>query len=312
MNNFREWLSDNLRYIMLGAAIIAILLVMFFGIRFLSSKFGGTQTNDKDVTAEKQNEEDKADDAADDTVDNAQDEAAAQEPEQETVSANPLEKNAYPSVNALMQNYYTALGNRDVQSLKTLVDQLDPTEESAIANSQYIEGYSAVEAYTKKGLTEGSYIVFVCYGHKYTGYDTVLPGVSCMYVETKEDGSMYIVAEPTQEQQDSMTQAMAESDAQELLTAKQKEYDDTLASDAALSTYLTELGVEGSAAMEADNGALITVKSNCNVRKEASADSDKVGELVAGQQVTKTGEEGDWIKIEFDGQEGYVRGDLFQ
>ncbi|MFR8248488.1 MAG: hypothetical protein ACLVAT_04655 [Lachnospiraceae bacterium] len=34
-----------------------------------------------------------------------------------------------------------------------------------------------------------------------------------------------------------------------------------------MSKYLSELGVEGSAAMEAAEGAQITVKSNCNIRK---------------------------------------------
>ncbi|MFR8248487.1 MAG: SH3 domain-containing protein [Lachnospiraceae bacterium] len=33
---------------------------------------------------------------------------------------------------------------------------------------------------------------------------------------------------------------------------------------------------------------------------------------MGGQTVTKTGEDGDWIKIEFEGQTGYVRGDMFQ
>ncbi|NCB91129.1 MAG: SH3 domain-containing protein [Clostridia bacterium] len=309
MDNFREWLSDNLRYILLGFFIIVILLVMFFGIRFLSSHFGGEQTKENNVTEEQQ---DNSEEDNDKEANQTPEEETTPEPTVEAAAEDPLEKNAYPTVNALMQNYYTALGNRDVQTLKTFVDQLDPTEESAIANSRYIEGYSSIEAYTKKGLTDTSYVVLVCYGHKYVGYETVLPGVSCMYVDTKEDGSLYIVAEPTQEQQDHITEVTNEQDVQELLSDKQQEYDEALASDEELSTYLSELGVEGSAAMEAETGATITAKSNCNVREQASADSDKVGELVAGQQVTKTGEEDDWIKIEFDGQEGYVRGDLFQ
>ena len=64
--------------------------------------------------------------------------------------------------------------------------------------------------------------------------------------------------------------------------------------------------------MDAEVGSVVTVKSNCNVRAEASVDSEKLGELTAGQQVTKTGSEGDWIQIDFEGQTGYVRGDLFQ
>ncbi len=33
LDNFREWLSDNLRYILLGLAILVVLVVLFFGIR---------------------------------------------------------------------------------------------------------------------------------------------------------------------------------------------------------------------------------------------------------------------------------------
>ena len=33
MDDFREWLSDNLRYFMLGGAILIIVLVLFFGVR---------------------------------------------------------------------------------------------------------------------------------------------------------------------------------------------------------------------------------------------------------------------------------------
>ena len=33
LDDFREWLSDNLRYFMLGGAILIIVLVLFFGVR---------------------------------------------------------------------------------------------------------------------------------------------------------------------------------------------------------------------------------------------------------------------------------------
>ena len=33
MDDFREWLSDNLRYFMLGGAILVIVLVLIFGVR---------------------------------------------------------------------------------------------------------------------------------------------------------------------------------------------------------------------------------------------------------------------------------------
>lgn len=223
-----------------------------------------------------------------------------------------LERNAYPQVNALIEKYYTALTNKDVQLLKELVDELDPSDESAIANSQYIESYSNVQVYTKKGLTDTSYVVFASYDHKYVGYDTVLPGISYLYVDTKADGGLYIVADPSEDQLAYISAKMEDADVQELLDSTQKDYDAKLASDPALSSHLAELGVEGSTAMEAAEGTQVTVKSNCNVRKEASEDAESIGKLVGGQKVTKTGQDGDWIKIEFEGQTGYVRGDMFQ
>ena len=44
MNQFREWLSDNLRYILLILGVLAILLGLFFGVRAISRKVAGTNT----------------------------------------------------------------------------------------------------------------------------------------------------------------------------------------------------------------------------------------------------------------------------
>lgn len=295
MDDFREWLSDNLRYFMLGFGILAVVLILFFGVRFISSKFGNQKTTEPKQETQQETETP----------------ATTAEPET-TPAAGELELNAYPQVNALIEKYYAALTGKDVQSLKELVDELDPSDESAITNSQYIEGYSNVQVYTKKGMTDTSYVVFAAYDHKYVGYDTLLPGISYLYVDTKEDGSLYIVADPNEEQLAYISEQLEDAQVQELLNSTQASYDEKLASDEALSKYLSELGVEGSAAMEAAEGAQITVKSNCNIRKEPSQDAESIGKLVGEQTVTKTGEDGDWIKIEFEGQTGYVRGDMFQ
>ncbi|URW85556.1 hypothetical protein M5E86_18000 [Blautia wexlerae] len=45
---FREWLSDNLRYFMLGGAILIIVVVLFCGIRACSgSNKGNSEMNRK-------------------------------------------------------------------------------------------------------------------------------------------------------------------------------------------------------------------------------------------------------------------------
>lgn len=307
MNEFREWLSDNLRYIMLGAGIIAVLLILFFGIRFLSSRLQGQRSSNENQMEEQQDPEEEQDSVQEDDTQNIEEE----QQQDETETENPLVKSENTAVSELISRYYQALGDRDVDTLKTLVDKLEPTEESAIRNSTLLAGYSDVETYTKNGPQEGSYVVLACFGHQYTGFDTVLPGVSYLYVETQDDGTLCIISEPTEEQEVFINACLQEEDIQQLLAEKRAAYDDLLAQDTELDAYLTELGLQTSAAMDAEVGSKITAKSNCNVRAGASSDSEKLGELVAGQEVTKTGSEDDWIQIEFEGGTGYVRGDLF-
>ncbi len=63
----------------------------------------------------------------------------------------------------------------------------------------------------------------------------------------------------------------------------------------------------------AADGSTVSAINGCNVRAEADTDSEKIGELEAGEQVKKIeNADNGWIKIEFDGKTGYVRGDLLQ
>ena len=146
MDNFREWVSDNLRYILLGLAVIVLAVALFFGIRFLTSAVG-----DRDADAGKNTEQNS--DAGEDT------ETTTPTPEPE----NTLEENAHQDVNELVTQYYTALGNKDVETIRTLVDALDETDEAQITRAQFIESYTDVNVYTVSGAEEGSYIVFAEY-----------------------------------------------------------------------------------------------------------------------------------------------------
>ena len=56
MDDFREWLSDNLRYFMLGFGILAVVLILFFGVRFISSKFENQKTTEPKQEAQQEAE----------------------------------------------------------------------------------------------------------------------------------------------------------------------------------------------------------------------------------------------------------------
>ncbi len=47
-----------------------------------------------------------------------------------------------------------------MDTIRTVVDELDPTEEAKVTNAKYIDGYENLEVYTKKGIDSGEYVVY--------------------------------------------------------------------------------------------------------------------------------------------------------
>ena len=181
MDDFREWLSDNLRYFMLGGAILLIVVVLFFGIRaFMGSGKGDSSkdTADEQVTADNDQGNVPSSPANDGETDGKKD-------------ANPMEK-ANEEITSLIKSYYTALGDKDITTLRTLVDNLAPADESKITNAKYIEGYEAGDIYTKKGLDDDSYVVYSCFYYICQGIDTKVPALAEFYVVKDTDGNWKI------------------------------------------------------------------------------------------------------------------------
>jgi uncharacterized protein YgiM (DUF1202 family) len=305
LDNFREWLSDNLRYILLGLAILVVLVVLFFAGKALF----GAGSKDKDDTPKQKTEQEKTSgesENADDSSKDAQD--------TNTEDENALKKNAYPEVNAIINTFYTAWGNKDIESMKKVTDSFDSADEAKVLNSTYIESYSNINTYTKKGLTEGSYVVFVSYDLKFVDIDTPAPGLTQVYAETDDEGKVYIHKDDDdKEVQDYIAKVVQEEDVKELISTVQKEFQEAQESDDKLREFEEQLGSETTTATMAADGSAVSAINGCNVRAEASSDSEKIGELEAGEEVKKVeNADNGWIKIEFNGKTGYVRGDLLQ
>ena len=306
MDNFMEWLSDNLRYFILGFFVILVLVLAFIGLRFVSAKLG-KDTPKPQVTqgAKEQTEEEKPSESEVTTV-----------PTQPLAATNQLEKNAYPQVNATVQKYYQALSAKDVAGIQQVADELDPAVAAKITSDQHIVGYSDVEVYTKAGVRDGEYVVLARYNYQFKDIETMVPGLSIMYVKPREDGSLYITTNGD-EVQKCIEETAAEADVKQLIEGVESEYTKAQEQDEALRNFISGFGIASSKAAEAENGATVTIKGSCNVRDKADASGEVVTQLVAGTQVTKLGSEGEWIQISVkldNGEEktGYVRSDLFE
>lgn len=289
---------------MLGGAILVIVVVLFFGVRAFMGNGKGDSTND---TAKNQT-----------TTDNDQGNvpsSPANDGETDgKKDANPMET-ANEEITSLIKGYYKALGDKDIATLRTLVDNLAPSDESKITNSKYIEGYEAGDIYTKKGLDDDSYVVYSCFYYICQGIDTKVPALAEFYVvkdtegNWKIDGAVHSDSDEITRYEVSLRQ---DDDVKELKAKIKKLYEDAQAADPALAAFLEGLGDDATGSAETADGTILVVTEDCNVRAAASSDAEILGGLPAGTEVVKKGESGDWIQIEYEGSEAYVFGSLLE
>ena len=301
MDDFREWLSDNLRYFMLGGAILIIVVVLFFGIRACSGSNKGNSGDEQKTTSEDQGNVPSSP-------------ISEGESDEKKEDANPMET-ADADITALIKSYYQALGEKDIATLKTLEDDFTPSDESKVTNlKDYIEGYEVGDVYTKKGMTDDSYVVYACFSYICQGIETKAPALTQFYVYKNSEGNWVIDNGALQDSEISayMEKQLSDSDVSDLVKKVQNELDQAQQSDSSLAEFLNGLGEEASVSTDAEDGTMLTTTDECNVRAEASTDAEILGVISAGEQVEKKGTDGEWVQIDYDGETGYIRGDLLE
>ena len=102
MDNFREWLSDNLRYIELILGILVVVLGLFFGVRAVVNRTDSKQSVDLATNS-------SVDTAAVSSAATKPTPTAAQMKQSELVSKDgDLTDDAKKSITSVINTYYTA------------------------------------------------------------------------------------------------------------------------------------------------------------------------------------------------------------
>lgn len=303
LDDFREWLSDNLRYILLGLAVILILVIAFFAVKLVS---GIGSPKEKEPQTEIQTE--------------------AMQTEQEQASVpreeNNLEKNR-PELLALVEKYYTARQNKDYETLAGMCENFDDSAKALIESQDVaVESYSNFMTYSKAGLTEDSYVVYVYVEIKLTGIETQAPSLHEKYILKDVEGNMMIAETDYSQEVLAYTQSMhTDADVQALI----KDVDDALETacqqDEALRQFVESqsAGNSGAPALEDSEGdsaaagttGTMQATTGVNVRGSASTDGALYGTLYEGQQVEVLENlDSGWSKVRYTVQgttiEGYV------
>lgn len=107
----------------------------------------------------------------------------------------PLEENE--AMDSLFEDYYIAKSVSDVKKIQTMFS--DPSkiesQEQMQSKVKFIEEYRNIKSYSKKGLEEGSFITYVYHEIKFSGINTLAPGLAKFYVVTDEQGDFKIYSD---------------------------------------------------------------------------------------------------------------------
>lgn len=265
----------------------------------------------------------------------------------------PLMPNEDGEMYTLVASYYNATALGDIETLKGLYDVLPENNALKIEETaQYLDHYTTLEIYTKKGLTEDSYIVCAFYRLLFMNHEEEFPGYETLYVCRNEQGELYIKNEGNfSEEESQYIQAVAkQDDVIEFNNRVNMEYNDLLMEHPELLKYLEELNAHINVAVgervaqqeaantpqtpddqegqepPASNGGgnqeqpaepagpqYATATTTVNVRSSDSEQADKLGKVTGGETV-QVQEVGvnGWTKIVYGGKDGYIKSEYLQ
>lgn len=265
----------------------------------------------------------------------------------------PLQPNEDGEMYTLVATYYNATALGDIETLRGLYDELPENNALKIEETaQYLDHYTTLEIYTKKGLEEDSFIVCVFYRLLFMNHEEEFPGYETLYVCRNEQGELYIKNEGNfTEEEKTYIQAVAmQDDVIEFNNRVNTEYNDLLMEHPELFKYLEELNThinvavgervaqqeaanipqttenpEGQEPPATDGGGTqeppaepagpryATASTTVNVRSSDSEQADKLGKVTGGETV-QVQEVGvnGWTKIVYDGKDGYIKSEYLQ
>ncbi len=283
-DKIRDWISDNLRYMLLIGAILLIVAAVLLIVHLVSPKndgksSGGTVTSSstgnnvpdkktqvkadskadsEDSTGISSDVSDSANDSSADasSTDTASAPDAEAEPTSEPEAADDTSNTEntdntavsfaadnVPEVSTVLEQYYTALGARDINGLFAVTDNLTAEEQAQIEAESDVESYGDVKAYTISGPSDGTYIAFVSSRCKYLGINQTLPMLSEYYLYTKEDGSLKIMDDTDSDAAvtEAMKAALENEEVKNLIEQVQNDYQNALDADASLRAYVESI-----------------------------------------------------------------------
>ena len=319
LDDIREWLSDNLRYILLGLAAVFVIIIGILVFRLIK---GPSDSKNKPTGAEQGGQ--TAVTAQTEAVKDNEGESEASAPAAGGTAAeaevpSELTKDD-AAVLTVMNQYFTGKIAHDAAAMAEIVDPWNSTVESKVFQNDMIEGFDNLSTYSTPGLEDGSFAVFSYYEAKMTGVDAGVPALIATYLKKNDAGKLTVYSYKDDDPDVSaFMQKVSNSDSVQTLARQvQTQYEQVRSANPELDTLLdSAAGNSGSSSTpgketETEQAAerTMTAMYDLNIRETASTDANILGTVAQNSTVTVIGaQEGDgFVRISYDTGAGVVEG----
>jgi uncharacterized protein YgiM (DUF1202 family) len=226
LEDIKAFLIKNKTYVII-AVLFVVMVVTLVRVSSMNSSEETAETKSEEVIK----------------VDETTSEEPSETTEATTAAANELQVDVYPAVNELVNKYFTAMANGDIDTLLQIVNPLsEEAQTQVLQKKEYIEGYNNIKCYTKIGPEENSYIAFIYYEIKLNNINTLVPGEIPKYICSNEDGSLYIYeGELSPEVKSYIEGIVAGQDVVDLVSSIDAKFTEAQESDPDLKEFIEKL-----------------------------------------------------------------------
>lgn len=309
--DIREWISDNLRYLLLGLAVLLGAVIIFFVVRLVTN-WGKKEVVDERPEAQTEQSAVKADNKKEDA------EKESNVEENITLTSND------PDILDVMTRYYKAKAEKDFDTIREINPAFSAEDEADLANNSVFESYDNIMVYSSEGLDSDSYIVYVYFDVKINGITTPAPTLIDEYLRKNEEGDLIVVNKnSTQELTNFIEKMRATATVQNMIKDVNQKLEQAAASDEKLYEYVEKAKKDKNSGSDSDSGeddsaadapkvnGTAKATTEVRVRSEASTNGAIYGMLTTGFSVTVLENlDSGWSKIQYTANgvtiEGYV------
>lgn len=191
LSNLREWVSDNLRYILIAAAALIVALIVIFAVKASNNKkTAAEEASSAAVTGTPAQTEWKKGPTTTITVTPS---ASGSAEATQTAAAG------YPSLDVpgTVITYLDAVAYGDVDTAAAYSEHLDDSTIAVIEGGHPFSEFSSIYVYEYPGAKSGEYVAVASFEYTERATGNSYPGIGAYYLVTGSDGIIRMASDAT-------------------------------------------------------------------------------------------------------------------